>query len=90
MKLIKILIKLEIQEKINKKHGIYREEIELALFEGNPVFFRTRKERYIAITLKNKYITIVFEYDKGIAEVVTAYLSSDWQIKLYKNRRLKR
>ena len=90
MRIKKVLIEFNIEEKINKKHGIYREEIEDALFEGKPIFFRTKENKYVAIGLKERYITIIFLYDKGIANVRTAYSSSDWQIKLYKRKRLRK
>lgn len=82
----KILVELKIEEKINKKHGVYRTEIEAGLLEGKPIFFRTRENRYIAITLKERYITVVFLYNRGVASIKTAYTSSDWQIRLYKRR----
>ncbi len=87
MKIQKILIELKIEEKINKKHGIYREEIENALFDGKPIFFKTRENKYFAICQKGKYLTVVFRYEKQTSEVATAYPSSEWQIKLYKRKR---
>ncbi|MEK6907224.1 MAG: hypothetical protein AABW45_01735 [Nanoarchaeota archaeon] len=90
MRIKKILVELNVEEKINKKHRVYREEIDNALFEGNPIYFKTRKNNYMAITLKERYITIVFKYNKNIANIKTAYPSSDGQIRLYKKRRLKK
>lgn len=86
----KIRIELQVEEKINKKHGVYRREIEDALFNGNPIFFKSKKNKYIAITLKERYITTIFSYEKGAADIKTAYPSSDWQIKLYKRKRRKK
>ena len=90
MRVKKILIELDTEEKINKKHGLYRKEIEDALFEGNPIFYRTKENKYVAIASKEKYITIIFLYRKGTATIKTAYPSSDWQIKLFKRKRLKK
>ena len=87
MKIQKILIELKIEEKINKKHGIYRNEIEDALFEGKPIFYKSKENKYFAVGHKGRYITIVFLYQKKNAVVVTAYPSSEWQIKLYKRKK---
>ena len=78
----KILISVEVQEKIFKKHDIQREEIEKVLV-SEPYFFHARHKRYIAIGFIGKYITVVFDFDKGNAYVVTAYSSSQWQKELY-------
>ena len=88
MRIQKELIEENIEEKVNKKHGIYRKEIENALFEGKPIFFRTKEGKYVAIGHKEKYLTIVFLYEKQMAKVITAYSSSEWQMKLYKRRRI--
>ena len=90
MRLKKVLIELKIQEKINKKHGIHRKEIEDALFEGNPLFFKTTEQKYIALTHKDRYMTIIFTHNKDIAKIITAYRSSNWQIKLYKKKKLRK
>jgi len=87
MRIQKILIELKIEEKINKKHGIYRKEIEDALFEGKPIFYKAKENKYFAVGHKEKYITIVFLYQEKDAVVVTAYPSSEWQIKLYKRKK---
>ena len=62
------------------------EEAEEILF-SQPVVRRARDGRYMAIGLARRtasYLTVIFEFEKGAAEIVTAYPSSDWQIKLYK------
>lgn len=41
----------------------------------------------MAINWFQKYITIIFEIEKDVAYVITAYLSSDAQRKLYKRKR---
>ncbi|MEK6949070.1 MAG: hypothetical protein AABX34_02535 [Nanoarchaeota archaeon] len=90
MRIKKIIIESYIEEKINKKHGVYRNEIEDALFEGSSIFYRTKDNRYVAIASKERYITIIFLYQRGVAAIITAYASSDWQIKLFKRKRLKK
>ncbi len=89
MRIRKVLIELKVEEKINKKHGVYREEIENSLFEGKPLFYKSRKNKYMAITLRKRYITIIFIYNNMVATIITSYPSSDWQIKLYRRRKLK-
>lgn len=86
MKIKKVQIELEIEKKIFDKHGVARKEIEEGLLDNNPVFYKAKEGRYMALTHKFRYITIIFGYEKGIANVKTAYPSSDWQIRLYKRQ----
>ena len=86
LKITKILIEADIQEKILTKHGIHREELEEALLSGKPRFFVIRGNLYFGFTHLYRYITLVFEYDTACAIIKTAYPSSDWQIKRYKKK----
>lgn len=86
MKIKKILVETEIQQKILHKHGIKREELENALLEGKPKFIRIRDNLYMAITHYHEYITAIFEYEKQTATIKTAYKLSDWQISRYKKK----
>ncbi len=86
MKIKKILVETEIQEKILYKHGIKREELENALLEGKPKFIRIRDNWYMAIAHHNQYITAIFEHEQQTATIKTAYKSSDWQISRYKRK----
>tara|TARA_B100001971_G_C17813583_1_gene345328 strand:- start:281 stop:535 length:255 start_codon:yes stop_codon:yes gene_type:complete len=81
MRIKKVLVSFEVQEKIFKKHNVTREQIENVFFD-EPYVFRSKEGRYVAIG--NEYITVVFDYDNGDAEIVTAYRSSRWQKRLYK------
>ena len=85
MKLVKVLIEELAQKKI-LRHGLQREEVENGVHFGNPKFSKDRHGRYLAITHFNSYITVVFEYINFNAYVITAYPSSDWQIKKYKRK----
>ncbi|MBU1946184.1 MAG: BrnT family toxin [Nanoarchaeota archaeon] len=89
MRIDKIRISPEVQEKIFKKHKVLRDEIENAFFD-EPYYFKDRGGRYVAIGFIDCYVTVVFEFDKGCADVVTAYRSSEWQRKLYKVKRWKK
>lgn len=89
MKINKIIISFKAQEKIFKKHGITRDEIE-AVFFDEPYYFKAKGKRYIAIGFAEKYVTIVFAYGDKEAKIITAYTSSDWQIKLFKRKRFKK
>lgn len=84
---VKILLTAKI--KIYEKHGITMEEIKNTLFEGRPFFSRAKDGRYIALGKFNRHITIVFNYNEAHkeADIITAYPSSDWQIKLYKRKK---
>jgi len=86
MKIKKILLDAETQEKILYKHGIKREELENALLEGKPKFIRIRDNLYMVITHYHKYITTIFEYEKQTATIKTAYKSSDWQVSRYEKK----
>lgn len=86
MILRKVMVELKIEEKIFKKHSVLREDIEHALLEGNPRYFKTKGEKYIALTHEKRYLTIVFEYKKGNALIKTAYPSSKWQRRPYKRK----
>ena len=85
MKIRKVLIEDLAQEKI-LEHGLEIGEVENGMLFGNPKFLKDRYGRYVAITNYNRYITIVFNYDDFNANVITAYPSSDWQIKRYKRK----
>ena len=85
MKIGKIII-LEVVEEHMLKHGITSEDVENALRLGNPIFSKDRNDRYLALTPSNKYLTIIFEYKNSDALIITAYQSSDWQIRKYKRK----
>jgi len=83
MKLKKILITFEIQEKIFKKHKITRTQVEGVFFD-EPIFLKTRNQRYTAIGFIDEYVTVIFNIKENNATIITAYKSSKWQKKLYK------
>lgn len=89
MRINKIFITFKTQEKIFKKHHITRTQIE-SVFLDDTLYLRSRNKRYVAIGYVNDYITIIFQYNNGIAEIVTAYKSSEWQKKLYKVKKWKK
>lgn len=86
MKISKILVSIEVQEKIFKKHNVKREEIEQVFFD-DPYYFKTWGNKYYAIGLAERYVTVVFKMQKDCAEIITAYASSRWQTRLYKVKR---
>lgn len=85
MRIRKTLIEDLAREKI-LKHGLKKEEVENALLYGNPKISKDKYGRYLAIAHHNRYITVIFEYVNFDAEVITAYQSSDWQIRRYKRK----
>ena len=87
MKISKILIEDKIKEKILQKHNIRASEIKEALL-NNPYIIKTREKRYMAFGYCQRFITIIFELIKDTAFIITAYLSSDNQRKLYKSKRI--
>ncbi len=63
------------------------EEIKKTLLEGKPYFSKTKDGRYFSIGKFNRYISVVFNHNKfNESEIITAYPSSDWQIKLHKRK----
>jgi len=80
-----IQVDKKIEYKIYKKHGVIFYEVKNGLV-SNPYIKKTSDGRYMAITKFNRFITVIFEYEHGIADIITAYPSSKWQIKLFKNR----
>lgn len=81
-----VLIEDKVKEKIIEKHGVHATEIKNILL-NNPLVLKTRFNRIMAIGHFQRYLTIIFEYSKGIADIITAYPSSEAQIKLYKKKR---
>ena len=86
MKNIKFCVPKDAEEKILYKHGISIDELNNALEYGNTRVFRQVYGIYIAITHHARYITIVFRLDKNMANVITAYQSSDSHIKRYSRK----
>lgn len=80
------IIEDKVKEKILEKHNVTAEEIKNVLLQ-NPLILRAKKKRYLAIGIDWRYLSIVFEYARKTANIVTAYPSSDWQKKLYKSKR---
>jgi len=81
-----VVIDKEVKVKIYNKHGIRFIEVKEMLLD-KPLVRRTRDGKYMAINLVERYITVIFSYYGGIADIITAYPSSDWQIKLFKKKR---
>lgn len=84
MWVLKVLMDSAVEEKTFKKHGVGKEEVETALLFDEPKYFKTSKGRHSAIGFGNRFITVIFEYKKGTAEVITAYPSSEQQVRRYK------
>jgi len=75
--------------KIVKKHGVQFTEIKKALMDDPSSRYVQRiKDRvYILVHSGIRYLTVIFHCKDGIATVLTAYPSSDWQVKLLKKKR---
>ncbi len=81
-----VVIDKKVKIKIYHKHGIRFKEAKEALL-NKPLVRKIRDGKYMAVNLVERYITIIFSHENGIADIVTAYPSSDWQIKLFKKKR---
>ncbi len=77
-----IHLKVAAEEKV-QEHGVTKSEVEDALLRDEPKYLKARSGRYMAIGQAQRFITTIFEYTDGIATIVTAYPSSESQIKLY-------
>ena len=86
MKNIKVCVSPDVQEKLLYKHGIGLDELKDSLIYGKPRIFRQEKKTYLAITHHLRYLTIIFEYTKPAANIITAYPSSESQIRRYKKK----
>lgn len=87
MRIQKVEIKKEIKSKILYQHKVRFSEIRGSILSENKFVRKTKDKRYVAIAKEQRYITIIFEMEKNIAEIITAYPSSKWQIDLYKRRK---
>lgn len=83
-----VAIDKEVKVKVYTKHNVRFNEIKEVLL-NNPLLRKTKDGRYIAINNVGKHLTVIFSCIDGIADIVTAYPSSDWQIKLFKRRQRK-
>lgn len=83
-----VTISEEAEDKIIAEHGVTFANVESVLL-GDPYVCQAKGQRYMAIGLDDtpRFVTVIFEYWRGEAEVVTAYPSSDWQIRLYRRKR---
>ena len=86
MKNMQLHISHNVQEKILHKHGIGISELKEALKHGKPKVIKLKGNIYMAITHYLRYITMIFEYNKPIADVITAYTSSEQQIRRYNKK----
>ena len=82
-----VQLEQSIEEKVLGKHGVDKEEMEAALLRDRPKYFKVKGGRYLALAQSNRYLSIIFRYTQGRANVITAYPSSDWQVKLYKEKK---
>ncbi len=83
----KVIIRKEVSEKIFRKHNIRNIEVEQTILDDNPYYLRARNNKYLCIGNKFRFITILFRNIDNNADVITAYKSSHWQIKLYKRKK---
>lgn len=85
MRINKVVISLIVLEKIESEHGLSIEQVKQALL-GEVQAFKAKYGRYMVIAHTTQYITIIFDYKQGIADLITAYPSSDWQIDFFKRK----
>ena len=86
MRIANILIEDNIKEKILNKHNVEAIEIKQVIF-SSPLILKVGKNRYMAIGYYQRYLTIIFEIYNNIASIITAYPSSEAQVKLYKKKK---
>jgi len=81
-----VIIEDKVKEKILEKHNVTAFEIENVLL-SNPLVLKAKQNRYLAIGLYHRYLTLIFEYSKKTANIITAYPSSEWHVKLFKEKK---
>ena len=86
MRITNILIEDNIKEKILNKHNVEAEEIKQVIF-SSPLILKVSKNRYMAIGHHQRNLTIIFEIHNNIAFIITAYPSSEAQVRLYKKKK---
>jgi uncharacterized DUF497 family protein len=85
MRFDNIIIEDKVKEKILSKHNVTANEVVNVLL-SKPLVLKTKLERYIAIGHFHRYLTIIFDKKEKSTNIVTAYQSSEAQIKLYKRK----
>jgi len=86
MKITGILIEDKIKDKIISRHNVEADEIKQVIFT-NPLVLKSKENRYLAIGHYQRYLTVIFEMHKNIAFIITAYPSTEVQIKLHKKKK---
>ena len=86
MENMQIRISHNVQEKILYKHRIGIDELKETLKYGKPKIVKLEGKEYMAITHYLRYITMIFEYNKPFANIITAYPSSESHVRRYKKK----
>ena len=63
-----------IEEKVERKHGLSRDEVESAAFDKGSHIKRAGADRYILLgrSSDGAYVTLIYVYDRGVARVISA------------------
>ncbi len=85
MKIKEVTIAKEVKIKIYRKHGVRFCEVKDVLML-NPLVRRARDGKYVAINNVERFLTVIFSCIDGIADIITAYPSSEWQKVLFKQK----
>ena len=86
MRIDNIIIEDKIKEKILSKHNLRANEIVNVLL-SKPLILRAKADRYIAIGYYERYLTVIFDKRNKSTNIITSYLSSETQIKLFKKKK---
>ena len=86
MRFDNVIIEDKAKVKILSKHNIEANEI-INVLLSNPLVLKTKLERFIAIGYYQRYLTVIFDNKEKNTNIVTAYPSSEAQIKLYKRKK---
>jgi hypothetical protein len=84
MRIKKVLVEVEVEEKILFKHRVRREELERAFACGR--VFRVKGGTYLLVAHQDRYVTVIFDYEDFVATVRTAYPSGKDQIRRYQKK----
>ena len=86
MRIDNIIIEDKAKEKILSKHNVEASEI-INVLLSKPFVLKAKFDRHIAIGHYSRYLTIIFDKKGKNTNIITAYPSSEAQIKLYKRKK---
>ena len=86
MRIGNIVIEDDVKEKILSKHNVRANEIVNVLL-SKPLILKVKEDRYMAIGFFERHLTVIIDIKNKCTNIITAYLSSTAQVRLYKKKK---